>query len=71
LNERTPSQATACKIEFFQVNLQAGAPEVEGLPGIKEMEVKAVSVGKHHDMCCPPYMGHQAIIVFHVSFSFQ
>jgi len=42
----------------FQDNLQAGAPEVEGLPGIKDMKVKTVSVGKHHDMSCPPYMGH-------------
>ncbi|KTW95904.1 hypothetical protein P296_05100 [Salmonella enterica subsp. arizonae serovar 18:z4,z23:- str. CVM N26624] len=29
------------------------------------MEVETITVGKHHNMRCPPYMGHKTIIIFH------
>ncbi|OFB18154.1 hypothetical protein BG488_17130, partial [Salmonella enterica subsp. enterica serovar Typhimurium] len=26
------------------------------------MKVETIAVGKHHNMRCPPYMGHKTII---------
>jgi len=62
--ERYWLQADACTGKI-QEDLYAKAPVVGRLPGIKEVKVKTISVGKHHDMCCPPYMGHRSAIVFH------
>jgi hypothetical protein len=33
------------------------------------MKVKAVAVGKLHDMRYPPYVRHKTIVVFHFYFS--
>ncbi|KFC03281.1 hypothetical protein GTGU_03406 [Trabulsiella guamensis ATCC 49490] len=50
----------------IQDDLYAEAPVVVGrLPGIKEVKIKAVAVGKHHNMGCPPYVWHHSVIVFH------
>jgi hypothetical protein len=35
------------------------------LSGIKEVKIEAITVGKHHDMCCSPDVGHDSTIVFH------
>ncbi|SRN48508.1 Uncharacterised protein [Shigella flexneri] len=35
-----------------------GCPLVRRLAGIKEMKVKTITMGKLHDMGCPPYMRH-------------
>gem|GEM_PF-2328854 len=35
-----------------------GGPLVSRLAGIKEMKVKTITMGKLHDMGCPPYMRH-------------
>ncbi len=40
-------------------------PLVKRLAGIKEMKVEAITMGKLHDMSCPPYMRHYTAIVFH------
>ncbi|SUX61094.1 Uncharacterised protein [Citrobacter amalonaticus] len=45
-------------------------PIVERLTGIKEMKVKTITVGKHHNMCCPPDMWHSTAIVFHFDYLF-
>ena len=49
----------------MQGSLYAEAPVFGRLPGIKEMKIEAVTVGKHHNMCCAPYMWHHSVIVFH------
>jgi hypothetical protein len=54
----------------MQEDLYAEAPVVGRLAGIKEMKIEAVTVGKHHNMRCPPYMWHHPIIVFH-DYTFQ
>jgi hypothetical protein len=54
----------------MQEDLYAEAPVVGRLTGIKEMKIEAVTVGKHHNMRCPPYMWHHPIIVFH-DYTFQ
>jgi len=43
----------------------ARRPKSEDLSGVKEVKVEAITVGKHHNMCCPPDMGHLSVIVFH------
>lgn len=53
-----------------QDDLYTGVPLVGRLTGIKEMKVKAITVGKHHNMCCPPDMGHCTAIVFHFDYLF-
>ena len=42
-----------------------GCPLVRRLAGIKEMKVKTITMGKLHDMCYAPDMGHFSVIVFH------
>ncbi|KXA05971.1 hypothetical protein HMPREF3126_05945 [Salmonella sp. HMSC13B08] len=32
------------------------------------MKVEAVTVSKHHNMSCPPYMGHCTAIIFHFGY---
>lgn len=44
-------------------------PLVRRLAGIKEMKVETITMGKLHNMSCPPYMRHGAIIIFHFPFS--
>lgn len=58
-------QALACNARG-QEDLYAGVPLVERLTGIKEMKVEAVTVSKHHNMSCPPYMGHSAAVIFYL-----
>ena len=43
-----------------------GCPLVRRLAGIKEMKVKTITMGKLHDMGCPPYMRPYAVIIFHL-----
>lgn len=62
--ERCWLQANACTSKI-QEDLYAKAPVVGRLPGIKEVKVKTIAVGKHHDVCCPPYVGHSSAVVFH------
>ncbi|POT58162.1 hypothetical protein C3432_09610 [Citrobacter amalonaticus] len=57
----------ACDTES-QEDLYAGVPIVGRLTGIKEMKVEAVTVGKHHNMCCPPYVRHSTAIIFHFGY---
>ena len=52
----------------MQEDLYAEAPVVGRLAGIKEMKIEAVTVGKHHNMRCPPYMGHCTAIIFHFAY---
>ncbi|CAQ89916.1 hypothetical protein EFER_2417 [Escherichia fergusonii ATCC 35469] len=47
-----------------------GCPLVRRLAGIKEMKVKTITMGKLHDMGCPPYMRHCAAIIFHFPLPF-
>ena len=63
-SEHYEIQALACDTES-QEDLYAGVPIVERLTGIKEVKVKTVAVGKHHNMCCPPYVRHCTAIIFH------
>ena len=60
-------QALACDTRG-QEDLYAGVPLVERLTGIKEMKVEAVTVSKHHNMSCPPYMVHCTAIIFHFGY---
>ena len=41
-------------------------PLVGRLTGIKEMKVKTIAMSKLHNMGCPPYMGHSAVVIFHL-----
>lgn len=27
------------------------------------MKIETITVGKHHNMRCPPYMGHKTVII--------
>ncbi|KZO64331.1 hypothetical protein AAW06_01815 [Escherichia coli] len=46
-------------------------PLVRRLAGIKEMKVKAIAMGKLHNMSCSPYMGHCTVIIFHFPLPFS
>ncbi len=39
-----------------------GCPLVRRLAGIKEMKVKTITMGKLHDMGCPPYMSIKRLL---------
>jgi hypothetical protein len=41
-----------------QNNLCTNTPADGDLPGVEEMKIKAVAVGEHHNMRCPPDMRH-------------
>jgi len=41
-----------------QDDLCTGTPAEGSLPGVEEMKIKAVAVGEHHNMRCPPDMRH-------------
>lgn len=66
LCEHHEIQALACDT-ISQEDLYAGVPLVERLTGIKEMKIEGVTMGKHHQMCYPPYMRHNSVIVFHTN----